>query len=187
MTKQPNDQKTKWQQSQIKRKLLLISRIHLLQRTHGTALLSKYLNGLEPIGNCLALFICKWTHHIFYFMEKTNNQTPDSRTFPSERATLCFYISNWNMTGCLVFILKEVIYRFHLFNIWSKFAVITQAENCFGVLSAVALFEINHCCSALTSEHRRACQSKRTADELWLLIWFGRESDVVDTHRVVFS
>jgi len=44
----------------------------------------------------------------------------------------------------LVFILREVIYRFHLFNIWSKFAVITQAENCFGVSSAVALFEINH-------------------------------------------
>lgn len=38
----------------------------------------------------------------------------------------------------LVFILREVIYRIHLFNIWSKFAVITQAENCFGVLSVVA-------------------------------------------------
>ena len=67
----------------------------------------------------------------------------------------------------LVFILREVIYRFHLFNIWSKFAVITQAENCFGVSSAVALFEINHWCGA-SRLNTLTLMSKRE-DSRWTL------------------
>lgn len=90
-----------WQQwSQIKHKLVLISRIHLLQRTHITTLLSKYLDGVKPIGNCHVLFASEYTRS-FTALRKQIIRPPNSCTFPLERATLCCYISNWNMTGCL--------------------------------------------------------------------------------------
>lgn len=90
--------------------------------------------------------ICKWTHQIFLCTKKTNNQTPKFMHFPFRKSHIVLLHQQLKYDRVPVFILREVIYRFHLFNIWSKFAVITQAENCFGVLSAVALFEINHWC-----------------------------------------
>lgn len=115
----------------------------------------------------LSCVICKWIHQIFHCTEKTNNQTPKFMYFPFRKSHIVLLHQQLKYDRVLVFILREVIYRFHLFNIWSKFAVITQAENCFGVLSAVALFEINHWCgTSLLST--LTCMSKRE-DSSWTL------------------
>lgn len=86
--------------SQIKPKFVFISMIHLLQWTHTTALLIKYLNGEEPIGKCHVLFLSEYTRS-FTAARKQIIRPPNSCTFPLARATLCCYISNWNMRGCL--------------------------------------------------------------------------------------
>lgn len=119
--------------------------IHLLQWTHATALLIKYLNGEEPIGKCHVLFASEYTRS-YTVLRKQIIRPPNSRTFPFSKSHTVLLHQQLKYDRVLVFILREVIYRFHLFNTWSKFAVITQAENCFGVLAVVAWFEINQGC-----------------------------------------
>lgn len=138
--------------------------------------------------------ICKWLHQIFYCTEKTNNQSPKFMYLLFSKSHIVLLHQQLKYDRVLVFILREVIYRFHLFNIWSKFAVITQAENCFGVLSVVAWFGINQRCGASllnTDMHVKVtgqqmnfgCSDLQDIQVLLTLTWWFSQTEAVEKSR----